>query len=263
DEAVRLAEEAGSLYEEALANGDVLRGIVELEREAKAVADECIRHGADTHAPEDHAEGWSLIGRAASKRAKGEFVGAAAALREALGKLGECRDACANVRDRRVSKHVMIVLAVVIALAAVAILVGWLMTGRNQLGRTRRGSRVEVLARCGPRGIRFYVYSIRPPRRHGGTENGHGVEVIPRTFSPWPQVWGRRELTAIWARRTSASGTPELRGSGPARVKRAGCSTYDGGHRALHDNDRGRSAVSNPSVVLRRPPCLRVSVVRC
>jgi len=191
DEAVRRAEEAGRLYEEALANGEVLREIVELEREAKAVADECMRLGADTHAPEDHAEGWALIGRAATRRAKGEFVGASAALSEALGKLGECRDACANVRARQVSKLVMIVLAVVIALAAGAILVGWLMIGREeQLGRTRPGSRA----------IRFYAYGIRPPRRHGGTENGHGVEVVSRTFSPWPQVWGTRERTATWVR---------------------------------------------------------------
>jgi len=39
--------------------------------------------------------------------------------------------------------------------------------------------------------IQFYAYGIHPPRRHGDTENVHGVKAVSRTPSQCAQVWGK------------------------------------------------------------------------
>ncbi len=103
-----------------------------------------------------------------------------------------------------------------------------------------------------------------PPRRHGDTENDHGAKAVSRSPSRCPQGVGeggtgppRGRGERLRQERLNFVATGRFVGS----VR--GCTTYDGGHRARHDNDRGRSAVSNPSAVLRRSPCLCVSVVRC
>ncbi len=77
-------------------------------------------------------------------------------------------------------------------------------------------------ARCRARAIQFYAYGIHSPRRHGGTENCHGGSDYSRTLLRVLGCGGKRERTATWARRTSTSGTPELRRDGPVRGKRAG-----------------------------------------
>ena len=61
----------------------------------------------------------------------------------------------------------------------------------------------------GARAIQFSAYGIRPPRRHGGTENGHGGGFVSRATLRDLEAWGMRELTAIRARQTPTSSTPE------------------------------------------------------
>ncbi len=46
--------------------------------------------------------------------------------------------------------------------------------------------------------IQFSAYGIRPPRRHGGTENDHGDEVVPRASLGDLQVWGNAEADRTW-----------------------------------------------------------------